>query len=199
MTPTDQDHPSSSSPPVTTIILIGLRGSGKSTIGRLLAERLNNGCQFIDLDDLVLVSFKESTVREVWSQHGQDLWRETECRIAIEQLESSDHQEPRRIIALGGGTPMIPAVRKRLLELKTDSSIRIIYLRGEPGILFDRLDDETDDRPALTDWPDLKREITTVFELRDPTYLTLGDHIIELSRDEAIDETIRRTMISVYG
>jgi len=195
MTHADRDQPSSTAP-VKTIILIGLRGSGKSTIGRLLAERLNDRCQFIDLDDLVLASFKESTVREVWSQHGRELWRETENRIALEQLEECCKREP-RIIALGGGTPMIPAVRERLLELKSDSSIRIIYLCGEPEVLFDRLEDTTDDRPALTDSPDLLQEISTVFELRDPTYRDVADNVIELQNEESESETIERVHQSI--
>lgn len=183
-----------SAPLVKTIILIGLRGSGKSTIGRLVATRLNDRCQFIDLDDLVLASFKESSVREVWSQHGQDLWRETECRITLQQLEAC-RKRKRRVIALGGGAPTIPAVRKRLLELKSDPAIRIVYLRGEPGILFDRLEDETDDRPALTDSPDLVHEITAVFDLRDFAYQSLADSVFELRHEEPISETLGRFIV----
>ena len=53
---------------LVNILLMGLRGSGKSAIGRLLAERLNR--PFVDLDERVLATFDEPTVTAVWSAHG---------------------------------------------------------------------------------------------------------------------------------
>ena len=87
------------------VLLMGLRGSGKTTVGGLLADRL--GCPCIDLDERVLSTFAESTVTAVWATHGEDAWRAAEATTLSELLAGTGPD----VIALGGGTPMIESGR----------------------------------------------------------------------------------------
>ncbi len=150
------------------ILLMGLRGSGKSAVGRLLAKRLNR--PFVDLDDRVLATFDEPTVTAVWSVHGEPAWRAAEARVLGELLGESVG-----VIALGGGTPMIDAVRAELESVRASGTATIIYLRCDAAELKRRLEARTGDRPSLTG-ADPAAETATVLQTREPVYRLLADH-----------------------
>ena len=101
---------------------MGLRGSGKTTIGRRLADAL--GMPFIDLDEQVLATFTEDSVGRVWAAHGEQAWRRAESSALTTVVEDDD-----RVIALGGGTPMIEqaVVRSFLLRLHRESNADGLY------------------------------------------------------------------------
>jgi len=155
------------------ILLIGLRGSGKSTLGPALAERL--GRSFTDLDDLVARAMRASSPAEAFANHGQAAFRQMEGRV-LADLIKPDNQ----IIALGGGTPTGMLALETIRSHKEAGKARILYLRGTPATLRSRLE-ETDiaSRPSLTGAHPLD-EIQTVFERRDPLYSDLADAIIEI-------------------
>src|SRR6185295_15197346 len=77
------------------LVLTGLRGSGKSTVGRILAERL--GWEFRDTDEVVQ-AFAGMTIRELFEQRGEGEFRKLEC-AAVKECASCD----RTVIATGGG------------------------------------------------------------------------------------------------
>ena len=74
---------------------------------RALSKRL--GHPFVELDERVLAAFPEGSVREVWSVHGEAAWREAESAALVATLAADE-----QVVALGGGTPMIPAARQRI-------------------------------------------------------------------------------------
>jgi shikimate kinase len=155
------------------ILLIGLRGSGKSAVGRLLAEQLNR--PFVDLDDRVLATFNEPTVAAVWSVHGEQAWRAAEARLLGELLDQSVG-----VIALGGGTPMIDAARCVLEAARASGTATIIYLRCDAAELQRRLTAVTGDRPSLTG-ADPVQETPDVLQSREPVYRRLADHEYDVS------------------
>ncbi len=79
------------------LFLVGYMASGKSTFGKLLAEKM--GCTFIDLDDF-LIQQEGLTVAEIFQQFGEEEFRKRE-RTALEKVAETDNV----IVATGGGTP----------------------------------------------------------------------------------------------
>ena len=173
-------------------LLIGPRGCGKSTIGRRLAERV--GWPFVELDQRVLEKFAESTVKAVWSARGQEAWRKAEDE-ALGAVLSDDHQ----IVALGGGTPMITAARRRIEAERQAGRARVIYLRCATDELSRRLAAMPGDRPSLLgEDGDVVEEIAVVLARREPTYRALADLEYEVS-DSSVEEVTESLMARVFS
>jgi shikimate kinase len=165
-------------------LLIGPRASGKTTIGRLLSARV--GLPFIDLDQRALEQFPQRTVHEVWTTQGERAWRTAEAAALDDVLRVQD-----QIVALGGGTPIIPAAKARIVAEKSQGLSRVVYLRCPVSVLRQRLACELGDRPSLTGG-DPVGEIARVLESREPTYLALADLTVDSgeSSPDAIVEQI---------
>ncbi len=156
------------------VLLIGLRGSGKSTVGRALAGDLR--APFADLDDDVLTLVGASTVREAWERSGEASFREAEARALAARLGSRG-----AVVALGGGTPTAPGADALIERARREGAARVAYLRAEPATLRARLSADDPDRPSLTG-ADPLAEIERVFGARDEPYRRLADAIIDASR-----------------
>lgn len=152
-------------------LLIGVRTSGKSTIGRDLAARF--ALPFVDLDDIVRAAFDEPTVSEIWARHGESAWREAEAE-AVEGVLLGRRQ----IIALGGGTPMIESARQAIEEARRAGTARAVYLRVDAVEAERRLREAPGDRPSLTGVRPAD-EIARVMAEREPTYRALADVTID--------------------
>jgi shikimate kinase len=145
------------------LVLIGLRGSGKSTAGRWLAELWS--WSFVDLDDRTPALLGCTTPAEALRTRGEPAFRAAESDALRAALA-----EPRTILALGGGTPTAPGAA----ELLRAARPRLVYLRGSPAVLRARL--ATTDlagRPALTAAGVLD-EVDALFAARDPLYTALA-------------------------
>ena len=153
------------------ILLMGLRGCGKSTVGTLLAARL--GYPFTDLDDHVLATFAEPTVEAVWGALGEAAWRAAEATMLGELLGHSE--DSGHVIALGGGTPMVESARRDMTAARTAGTATFIYLRCDVEELRRRLSNDTGDRPSLTG-ADPVVESGRVLAAREPVYRQLADH-----------------------
>jgi shikimate kinase len=164
--------PTVSLSPTTTLILIGLRGSGKTTIARLLAQRLNR--QAIDLDDLTPTYLREKSAADALSKHGEPAFRRAELAALLDALKT-----PGAILALGGGTPTAPGVAELLESAKNQGRIVVIYLRASEQTLRARLAQEpAHTRPSLTGIGTLD-EIGVLLNLRDTLYKTLASRTID--------------------
>jgi shikimate kinase len=149
------------------LILIGLRASGKSTVGRVLAERL--GQAFVDLDGVTSELLGSSGAGEAIEKHGIGGFRASEARALGSVLETSN-----QVIALGGGTPTAPGCADML---KSDSC-RVVYLRALPATLRERLrHTDNTDRPTLVG-DDVIGEVETLFEQRDGLYREIAESVI---------------------
>jgi shikimate kinase len=115
--------------------LLGLSGSGKSTVGPLLAKRL--AMPFIDTDKRIVQAAKLS-IPQIFAQGGEKEFRKWESKIITQLVQS-----PASVIACGGGVVIDPQNRIALSR----SGIRI-YLQAEPPILAQRLASSFD-RPLL--------------------------------------------------
>lgn len=171
----------------SNLILIGLRGSGKSAIGRLAAAALAR--PLIDLDRETLAVLGLPTAGEAFRRVGEPSFRAAEM-MALEQVLDSTSQ----VIALGGGTPTAPGAAQRLQSERDAGRAWIAYLHAPPAILRARLaGDDLANRPGLLG-PDPVGEVERVYALRDPRYRPLADIIVEvgdLKPDEAKDRLVR--------
>lgn len=119
------------------IALIGYMGSGKTTIGKDLAESL--GYSFVDLDESIAAKEGKSIV-EIFKQQGEIRFRKIERTILLELLDT--HQNT--VIALGGGTPAYYDNMDCIQKSATS-----VYLRLSPKELFERLAPEKTQRPLI--------------------------------------------------
>lgn len=182
------------------LMLIGLRGSGKSVMARKLANLLWRTA--VDMDKLTLARFPDcGSITEVWKAHGEPAWRQAEsdlCSLLISQDGVPGGEWPRKpdlIVAMGGGAPTVPDVADSLGQLQQTGQARVLYLVCHPEILCRRLQSQhtgTFDptRPALTDADSLLDEIKEVAAQRDPVYRALADHVFDVS-DLNIDQACR--------
>ena len=90
------------------LILIGMMGSGKSTIGALISKKLN--IKFIDIDN-VLENDSKMKIAEIFEKKGENFFRNLEEKITIELLNTSNN-----VISLGGGGFMNEKIRKEVLK-----------------------------------------------------------------------------------
>ena len=170
-------------PPGVSIALIGLRGSGKSTLGPDLAARL--GFNFVDTDDLVLDRFEEPSFVSVMHVHGEAAWRAAELGVACELLG-----QPDRVLAMGGGMPAIPGVLDAIREAKEAGQLIVIYLAADPTLLGERLSASPGDRSSLTG-QGLIEEIAQLHADRDPSYRSVADIICPIFDEPACDTSAR--------
>lgn len=150
------------------LVLMGLRGSGKSTLGRMLAERL--GTAFVDLDDRVAAALASADAGSALKSHGEPAFRKAEfdCLSAIIAREPSG-----AVIALGGGTPTAPGAADLLRDHAVSGRLALIYLHASPDTLRRRLmTTDTASRPSLTRAGTLD-EIEAIYAQRNPLYCSL--------------------------
>ena len=159
------------------ITLTGFMGSGKTTVGKVLADFL--GCPFMDLDDLVVKKAGKS-IPDIFAQDGEPAFRQLEAQVLRKTVEK--YAESTAVLALGGGAVLAPA-SAALLHEKTVC----IYLRATLETLLARLAGETAGRP-LAD-----ASLADRLASREPIYEKTAHVIIDtdgLSPDEVADEII---------
>jgi len=160
-----------------TVLLMGLRGSGKSTCGEALAGELNR--PFVDLDRVTLERLGASSVREAWDSRGEPAFREAE----IEALRAAISEHEGAIIALGGGTPTVEG-----FEEASGEAVRV-YLHATPRMLASRIEDDDADRPALNGESSVE-EMGEVYAVRDSGYRALAHKVVEAQG--TVEETLAR-------
>jgi shikimate kinase len=166
-----------------TIYLMGLRGSGKTTLGPMLAARV--GGAFVDLDAITPAVLGVASAAEALRRFGTPAFREAE-RHAL--------GDPRvlaaAVVGLGGGTPTHPPSEAELRR-RASAGDRLIYLRAAPATLRARLAaTDLTARPSLTG-AGVLNEIETLFAVRDPIYRSLSSAIVEVD-DAAEAECVER-------
>lgn len=124
-------------PKIMNITLLGYMGSGKSTVGKSLANSLQ--LDFIDLDEYISAQEKKS-IHEIFSEYGEIYFRKKE-NFYLKELLEEDH----RVLSLGGGTPVyhnnMNLINKRSLSF---------YLKMNPSELALRLNNEKEHRPLIS-------------------------------------------------
>lgn len=162
---------------VSALALVGLMGSGKSTVGRSVAER--SGRRFVDVD----VAIEHRTgrnVRELWAAGGEAAYRRLESEECLAALGDDSV-----VLATPGGAVLDPQVRGALLRCA------VVWLRAEPAVLAGRVT-VGDHRPLLDEDPE--GTLATMASDRAALYAAVADRTIDtdgLTPDAVADEVLR--------
>ncbi len=152
-------------------------GSGKSTVGRMVADAL--GCPFLDLDEII-VKKAGKTIPQIFEAEGERGFRRRE-KQALEQTVEK-YSESTAVLALGGGTVTIPGTID-LLQEKT----LCIYLQADADTLRPRLEGASGERPLATEgWEERLADRLPLYE--KAAHITLDT--TGLTPEELTDEII---------
>lgn len=147
------------------IVLIGLRGSGKTAVGTALAAALQR--HFNDTDEMV-EDWEGLPVAQVFAAYGEAYFRDVEERVVAEIT-----QRGAKVLATGGGVVLRP---ENVAALRASGVL--IWLRAAPAVLRDRLAGAIANRPSLTG-ADPLAEIAEVARARAPLYQAAADHVLD--------------------
>jgi shikimate kinase len=147
------------------IVLVGLMGSGKTTVGKKVAKLI--GQRFIDAD----VELEARTGRSVasWFEDGEPAFRAAETKLLGQLLDDGAPL----VVGAGGGVVVTEANRARLAQ----PDVTVIYLHGTPEFLASRVQAKPH-RPLLSDDP--LAVMQAMYETRDPWYREVADAIVEV-------------------
>lgn len=143
------------------VVLIGMMGCGKSTVGRILSEWL--GLELVDTD-LYIEQRERRSIPDIFAADGEAYFRERELEAAL-SLGGRENL----VIACGGGLPL----REDCIRPLKDSGL-VFFLRRDPGETYDAV--SMSDRPLAQDGRDA---FLDRFRQREPVYRRWADHIIE--------------------
>ena len=150
---------------VDRIILIGMMGAGKTTVGRLLADRM--GWRHIDSDAQVVAATGRS-VHELFEQWGEDAFRAEEASVLAEALSG---QEP-VVVSAAGGVVLAPSNRALIARSGT-----VVWLRADPGQLARRVG-TGHGRPLLGEDPAAR--LVELDRARRPHYQALAQVVVDV-------------------
>ena len=165
--------------------LIGYRGSGKTTIGKRLADRLWQ--PFIDTDDLVIKKAGK-TIKEIFEQEGEQRFRDLETEVVREVCT-----QPETVIAFGGGA----LDRDENREAIKQAGLRLVYFKCEPAELLKRIQNDpqtAENRPALSNLGGSIEEIESVLARREPIWRSIAGAELEvtyLTPEDAVPYVVR--------
>jgi shikimate kinase len=153
---------------LTSIALVGLPGSGKTTVGKLLARRL--GLDFVDSDQ-VIEERVGCPIRSYWEQQGEQAFRDLE-ETTIQDLTA---QSRGMVLATGGGSVLRESNRQRLR-----AGARVVYLRSSPEQVYSRVRHNRN-RPLLQVDDPMER-LRSLHAQRDPLYRETAHIVVDTAR-----------------
>lgn len=168
--------------PSTRVALVGLRGAGKSTIGRALGMALE--APFVELDELIEQS-AGLTLSEIFDLHGEASYR----RLESEALETHLASAALSVLATGGSIVTHPSNFNRLLE-----STHVVWLRAHPNDHWNRVVNQGDTRP-MKDHPGALDDIKSI--LAERTSLYARAHLTIDTSIMSVDAVVSQILESV--
>jgi shikimate kinase len=159
-----------------SVVLIGMMGAGKSSIGRRLAARL--GIAFVDADSEIELA-AGMAIPEIFAKHGEPYFRAGEARVIARLLDGGP-----QVLATGGGAVMDPHTRE-LIAAKGVS----VWLKADVEVLLRRIK-RRGERP-------LAGHLATLLPLREP-YYALADITVQ-SREEPHEDIVGELIGGLAG
>ena len=170
-----------------SIVLVGMMGVGKSTIGRRLAARLK--LPFVDADTEIEVAHAGMTIPEIFERHGEPYFRDGEARVIARLLDGGPI-----VLATGGGAFMREETRARIAAKAVS-----IWLRADHDVIMRRVRRRAD-RPLLQT-ADPEGTVTRLLTEREPVYgkadLTIASR--DVPHDRIVEECIETLRAHLCG
>jgi shikimate kinase len=163
------------------VVLVGLMGSGKTTVGRRLARRLDR--PFADADEVV-VERAGCTISELFATQGEAVFRVMESEVLAELLDGQPS-----VIAAGGGVVVVEANR----ELLRRSEVTVVWLDGSPSFLASRADAKAS-RPLLTGSDDQRAVFERLHAERASWYEEVADIRVDIEPFHAGEGKAKRAL-----
>jgi shikimate kinase len=164
------------------VVLVGMMGSGKTSVGRALASRLSR--PFADSDELIEARTGQ-TVKQIFAERGEAAFRAEESAVLEEALSSPTPA----VIAAAGGAVLDP-VNRRLIRAAARSGL-VVWLRADPAVLAERVVPSVaagGHRPLLEDDP--AGALARLDAVRRPLYEEVAGTAVDVdirSVDEVVD------------
>jgi shikimate kinase len=167
---------------LTKILLIGYMGSGKSTVGKLLSQKVS--LPFVDLDQMIEKTTGLS-ISQLFEKKGEIYFRNKEKEVLFDLLNSLDSM----VIASGGGTPCYGDTMEKLQAFPNVSTV---YLNVALDVLVDRLYKERKDRPLIAhiDDTELLKDFVRKHLFERAYYYNQADHVIDAANKNKSVEKI---------
>lgn len=159
------------------IVLIGFRATGKTSIGKALAEKLN--WKFLDLDEEIQKRTKKS-IKEIVEEGGWEKFRSLEKEFLKEILDLEN-----MVLALGGGSVLH---QKEMSELREKSFV--VWLFASKETILERMERDTktsSQRPNLTNLCNLEEEIERLLKEREKLYNNFSHVKIDTSKKDILE------------
>ena len=166
----------------SVVVLVGMPGSGKSTIARALSRKLQ--LALADSDQAIEQRLG-CTSRSYFDSHGEAAFRDVEEAV----IDELTRRGASLVLATGGGAVLRPINRQRLRERGT-----VIYLRSSPEQLFKRLRHDTK-RPLLQVADPLKR-LRALYDERDPLYRECAHFVVD-THGSSLPMLVNRIMMQL--
>ena len=159
------------------LVLTGMMGVGKSTIGKMLAKKLK--AKFVDIDELIKKKEKNS-IKEIFENKGESYFRKIEKKITLEELKKTN-----LIIALGGGAFINDSVRNEINKYCTS-----FWLDLDLRLLLKRL--ENSKKRPLLNQKNLEKTINKIYTERKKFYSKSNFKIVcnALNTQEIVNKVI---------
>jgi shikimate kinase len=164
-----------------SVVLIGMMGAGKSTVGRRLAVRL--GLPFVDADTEIEAA-AGMTIPEIFETHGEPHFRDGEARVIARLLDSGPH-----VLATGGGAFLREETRRRIAAQGVS-----LWLQADADVILRRVKRRAD-RPLLKT-ADPAATIARLIDERHPLYQTA--EITIASRDVPHDKIVEECVEALH-
>lgn len=160
------------------LVLYGMMGTGKTTVGGLVATRL--GRRLADTDTEI-ERWAGRPIPELWARHGEAGFRQLERQVVVELSRFHD-----LVVAVGGGTILDDDNVADLLL-----SGVLIELHADPDVLIERLRAEADGRPLLAG-EDLDTRVRDTYAARAARYSAVAD--VRIDAAQALDDVVSDTL-----
>jgi shikimate kinase len=165
-----------------SVVLVGMMGAGKSTVGRRLASRLH--LPFVDADNEIEAAHAGMTIPEIFSIHGEPYFRDGEARVIARLLASGPI-----VLATGGGAFLREETQNRIREKAIS-----MWLKADADVILRRVRRRAD-RPLLQT-ADPAATIARLIEQRYPIYESAA--ITIASRDVPHDQIVEECVAALY-
>ncbi|MBU1446531.1 3-phosphoshikimate 1-carboxyvinyltransferase, partial [Patescibacteria group bacterium] len=169
---------------IPNIALTGMRGSGKTRLGKTIAKKLHK--TFVDTD-ATIEEQEKMTIPEIIKKHDWAYFREKE-KYAIQNVSKIENV----VIGTGGGAIIDKDNEKNLKQNAT-----IIFLKCDLDTLEARLIKQNHNRPALTDKRTLREEIEEIWEKRKDRYIESADIIYDVAENIKVDRKAENIIMEI--